>query len=195
MRPGTVSRGLAAGLGATIASLITGPPALAHTSACATAPRPITETSHTEAQLAVVCLVNQQRRGRGLPRLTENRRLDRAAQGWTEGMVAARMFSHGPDFPARITAVGFRWSSIGENIATGYASPAAVVAAWMASPGHCHNILDPTFRFVGTGVVDRPIIGYASGGGTWTQDFALRRGERAPSGNWGPADGCPYGAG
>ena len=46
---------------------------------------------------------------------------------------------------ARITAAGFNSSAAGENIATGFATPHDVVKAWMASTGHCRNILAPTF--------------------------------------------------
>jgi len=38
-------------------------------------------------QEAVVCLINQQRTHRHLPRLHENQRLNRSAQGWTDVMV------------------------------------------------------------------------------------------------------------
>jgi uncharacterized protein YkwD len=62
----------------------------------------------------------------------------------------------------------------------------------MASTGHCQNILNPTYRNVGTGVSVRPVRGWATGRGTWTQDFALGMHESAPSGNTGPMHGCPY---
>jgi uncharacterized protein YkwD len=107
-------------------------------------------------------------------------------------MVSHRDFSHGTDFSARISAVGFDWSNVGENIATGYKTPTSVVRAWMASTGHCQNILSPTFREVGTGLDDRSISGFSNSAGTWTQDFGLIMGQHAASGNWGPADGCPY---
>ena len=44
---------------------------------------------------------------------------------------------------------------VGENIAWGtaaLATPRAIVAAWMASPGHRANILDPRYRETGIGV-------------------------------------------
>ena len=166
--------------------------AAARGSGCATAHTAVTATSRPALQHAVVCLINQQRRRRGLPALREDARLDRSAQGWTNTMVARHDFSHGPNFAARISAAGFHWSSAGENIATGFLTPAAVVDAWMASTGHCHNILGPTYRYVGTGVSQRAIRGYGSGGGTWTQDFGLLRGQAPASGNWAPANGCPY---
>ena len=51
---------------------------------------------------------------------------------------------------------------------------------------------DPSVRNVGTGVSVRAVGGYATGGGTWTQDFALGMHQSAPSGNTGPMNGCPY---
>jgi uncharacterized protein YkwD len=161
-------------------------------SGCAQAHSPIAATPRAELQSAVVCLINQQRHERGLPGLRENARLNRSAQGWTNTMVSSRDFSHGADFAARISAVGFRWSTAGENIATGFNTPAAVVRGWMASTGHCQNILNPRYRSVGTGVSRRSIAGVSSGGGTWTQDFALGMGQAPASDNWGPAEGCPY---
>jgi uncharacterized protein YkwD len=164
----------------------------AHARGCAAAHATIAHASRAQLQRAVVCLINHQRHARGLPRLRENQRLNRSAQGWTDVMVTHRDFSHGADFAARISAVGFDWSNVGENIATGYSTPARVVTAWMASKGHCQNILNPQYRDVGTGVSDRSIAGYSSLAGTWTQDFALLMGQHAPSANWAPAEGCPY---
>ena len=50
-------------------------------------------------------------------------------------MVARRAFTHGADFSARITAVGFDWSAAAENIATGYPTPLAVVNGTRVSGG------------------------------------------------------------
>jgi uncharacterized protein YkwD len=141
---------------------------------------------------AVVCLVNQERAARDLPALEASSQLDTSAQRWTDAMVSTDQFTHGTNFAGRITSTGYSWRSAGENIATGYATPSAVVRAWMASTGHCENILNPTFRNVGTGVSARVVRGYASGTGTWTQDFALGMHQSTPSGNFGPARGCPY---
>jgi uncharacterized protein YkwD len=159
---------------------------------CAGAHTPIARTSRASLQRAVVCLVNVERHMHGLPGLTESSRLNRSAQGWTNVMVAHRYFSHGANFAARISAVGFDWSNVGENIATGYRTPTAVVRAWMASTSHCQNVLNPLFRYVGTGVSDHAIARYSTRAGTWTQDFGLRMGQHPASGNWGPAQGCPY---
>ncbi len=138
---------------------------------------------------AEACLINRQRIERGLPRLHVSRDLNRSAQRWTDHMVRDHEFTHGTDFSARISDAGFDWSQAGENIATGFRTPAAVVRGWMRSTGHCENILDPDYRYVGTGVsAARTIVAP----GTWTQDFGLRMGQRAPSGNHGPEDSCPF---
>jgi uncharacterized protein YkwD len=166
--------------------------AAAHTRRCSAAHATIAHASRAELQRAVVCIINRQRHHRGLPGLRESSRLNRSAQGWTNVMVTHRDFSHGADFASRISAVGFDWSNVGENIATGYTTPARVVKAWMASKGHCQNILNPQYRYVGTGVSGASIAGYSTLAGTWTQDFGLLMGQHAPSGNWAPAEGCPY---
>ncbi len=160
-------------------------------SACANATTPVGAASHRVLDRAVACLVNQQRRQHGLPRLHVSQELNRSAQGWTNFMVRHNDFFHGGDWTGRITAVGFHWVSAGENIAAGYGTPAQVVNAWMGSTGHCRNILAPVFSSMGTGV-DPEGRGSMRNMGMWTQDFGLRRGQSAPSHNWGPANGCPY---
>jgi uncharacterized protein YkwD len=158
-------------------------------SGCVGAHTRVSKARRAQIKAAVVCLINAERRLHGLPALHESTRLDRSAQGWTNVMVRFHSFTHGADFASRISAVGFHWSSAGENIAAGFRTPAAVVRAWMASPGHCRNILSPSFLDVGTGVSLRGVSG---GAGTWTQDFGLPMGRHSPSGNTGPANGCPY---
>lgn len=80
-----------------------------------------------------------------------------AALVHSDDMVARDFFSHtgsdGRDAGDRATAAGYVWSSWGENIAAGYGSAAAVMAGWMASPGHCANIMAPSFQHVGVACV------------------------------------------
>jgi len=153
---------------------------------------PVTAATRAEVKSAVVCLIDRQRLEHGLPALASNADLSRSAQNWTQTMVNTGEFSHGADFAARITAAGFKWSSAGENIATGFVTPAKVVAAWMASLGHCQNILNPSFSQVGIGFVSSPVSNYATQAATWTADFALPMGSAPPSRNFAPMNGCPY---
>jgi uncharacterized protein YkwD len=161
-------------------------------SGCANANASVGDASAEALRASVVCLINQQRVSRRLPALRASRLLDHSAQDWTNAMVSSDVFSHGTNFSSRISAAGYVWRTAGENIATGFQTPAGVVRAWMASTGHCQNILNPTYGNVGTGVSRRTVSGWASGAGTWTQDFALSMYKSPPSANWGPADGCPY---
>jgi uncharacterized protein YkwD len=158
------------------------------TSTCPGASTAVTDSTTQASRAAVVCLINQQRTSRGLPALSADSRLDRSAQGWTNEMVSHHEFTHGADFTERISVAGFRWSQAGENIASGFQTPASVVAGWMGSTGHCQNILSPEFREVGTGVSRGATL---VGPGTWTQDFGLLLGQR-PAGSSAPAAGCPY---
>lgn len=161
-------------------------------SRCAGANARVGNASPQVLRDAVVCLINRERAAHHLPALHASRLLNRSAQGWTNAMVSTDQFTHGVNFASRISATGYVWRAAGENIATGYATPRAVVRAWMASPGHCENILNPTYRNVGTGVAAHPVRGWATGAGTWTQDFALGMHSSPPSGDFGPANGCPY---
>jgi uncharacterized protein YkwD len=160
--------------------------------ACANANTPSTQASAATMGAAVDCLINHERTSRGLPALTVSSQLNRSAQNWNDSMIASGNFTHGSNFAGRISAVGYNWQTAGENIATGYLTPAQVVSAWMASTDHCQNILDPSFRNVGTGETPAPVGGWASGPATWTQDFGLLMSQSALSGNHGPQNGCPY---
>ena len=144
-----------------------------------------------EMRAAVVCLVNHERAAHGLPPLTVSEKLNAVAQRWTSSMISHREFSHA-HFVARIDAVHYDWQVAEENIATGYATPSQAVTAWMASPDHCRNILDPAIRNVGTGELPAPVRGWATGPSTWTQDFGLTMSQSAPSTDYGPARHCPY---
>lgn len=154
-------------------------------SQCAYADAPVTGAPAPVLRDAVVCLINQQREGRGLPALSASSKLNLVAQRHTQAMVATGDFTHGFDFAQRFIAGGYDWRAAGENIASGYATPRSVVAAWMASPNHCRNILSPMFRNVGTGV-SLAGVGAGIGHGTWTQDFGLLMKQSVPSRNTAP---------
>src|SRR5581483_7843753 len=94
---------------------------------CPNAQASAANTTPQVLRAAVVCLVNQQRAERGLPGVSENVLLDTSAQVWTDTMVVTQVFSHGTDFTGRLAKVGYDWSNAGENIATGYETPATVI--------------------------------------------------------------------
>ncbi|MFF5923346.1 CAP domain-containing protein [Streptomyces flavochromogenes] len=116
----------------------------------------------------VVRLVNVERAAAGCKALTVDADLTEAAQEYTDDMAATGNFSHtgtdGSQPQDRIEAAGYTWSRSGENIAKGQADAAAVMDAWMHSPGHRANILNCGFTEIGVGVS-------TDGGPWWTQDF------------------------
>jgi uncharacterized protein YkwD len=171
----------------------TSTPAVTVPAVCPNANTPALGAPAATLRAAVDCLVNQQRVDRNLPALTESAPLDSSAQSWTDEMVSTGVFSHGTAFEQRLAAVGYDWSNAGENIATGFETPATAVTAWMASLGHCQNILNPVYANVGTGVNPNPVSLVLGNGATWTQDFGLLMGANAPSRNTAPMNGCPYG--
>jgi uncharacterized protein YkwD len=140
-----------------------------------------------EIRTATLCLVNRERMRRGERALRANGRLERAAQGHSESMAFGDYFNHvspsGQTPLNRMRAAGYIFSShigfeVGENIAWGtlwLGSPKAIVAAWMASPGHRANILDGHFRETAIGVSPHPPSSLAHGqaGGVYTQDFGV----------------------
>ena len=111
--------------------------------------------------------------------LAWNNKLTQAADGHSQDMAVQNYFSHisadGRTFDARITAAGYVWSRVGENIAAGYASVDEVVDGWMASDGHCANIMEPRFTEVGLACVPRPPGTTTNFSNYWTMDLALPR--------------------
>ena len=85
-------------------------------------------------------------------------------------MVASDFFAHeGPEGDTvadRVTAAGYRYSVVAENIAAGQRTPDEVVDGWMHSPGHRANILNPDVRQIGVGLNHRGRLGTI-----WTQVF------------------------
>jgi uncharacterized protein YkwD len=125
-----------------------------------------------EAQVLV--LVNQERANAGCPALTADTRLADAARGHSADMAARNYFDHttpeGVTFSTRITNAGYVWSGAAENIASGQRDPAAVMKAWMNSPGHRANILNCSYRNLGVGLAYS-----ANKTPYWTQDFGTPR--------------------
>ncbi len=124
---------------------------------------PRSSTTLRRAESATLCLVNRERRARGLSALTRSNALDGASRGYARSMVRHRFFAHvtpgGGTLTQRIRESsyldGARRYNIGENLAWGsgsLATPARRVASWMNSPSHRANILDPRFRHLGVGL-------------------------------------------
>jgi uncharacterized protein YkwD len=138
-----------------------------------------------KARGLVLCILNVERRARGLRPLRANRRLARAAAAHSRAMVRRRFFSHvapgGLSLVDRLRRAHYfghahRWL-VGENLGFGrgrYSAPRRQMRAWMRSSPHRANILEPRWREVGIGLA----AGMPNGsrrGATYTSDFGVRR--------------------
>ena len=55
----------------------------------------------------------------------------------------------GSDLGDRISATGYVWAMVGENISWGFTEAEDVVQGWIESSGHCKNMMNPTFTEMG----------------------------------------------
>lgn len=108
--------------------------------------------------------------------VTWNSKLAQAAQSHSEDMAIGDFFSHtgsdGSTVANRVTETSYSWRTVGENIYAGYTEAERAMTAWLESPGHCRNIMDPDFKEVGMAVVASSTSTYNS---YWTQVFGSRR--------------------
>lgn len=166
------------------AGLTTASPAAA--ADCANADAAPGTVAQAALQDATLCLLNAERAKVGVKPLKQHRKLEQAAFRFSKEMVDKRFFDHvspsGSTLSSRVKKVKYtkgarRWA-LGENIAWGTggrATPASIVDAWMKSPGHKRNILDPSFKEIGIGIAaGAPVATGSSVGATYTTDFGTR---------------------
>ncbi|WP_369392121.1 CAP domain-containing protein [Streptomyces sp. CG1] len=129
---------------------------------------PMAVPTANAAEAEVLGLVNQERAKIGCTPLTASPALTELAESFSGDMATRGFFDHtDPDGKSpwdRAAAAGIT-NLGGENIARGQTDAAAVMQAWMNSPGHKANILNCDFKTLGIGVHFGP------GGPWWTQDF------------------------
>ncbi|NBA98026.1 CAP domain-containing protein [Pseudomonas sp. R5(2019)] len=127
--------------------------------------RPLIDSRSSDGRSADKTLLAQVNAARAKPRmcgrqrfsaarpLSWNSALKTAALGHSRSMATGDYFAHqGPDGESpydRARAAGYRGRQIGENIAAGQGSPSQAMASWLASPGHCANLMNPMFTQVG----------------------------------------------
>jgi len=106
----------------------------------------------------VFLLTNRERTRASLTPLRRNADLARAAQLQAEQMAAAGKLAHEvpgsryPTLASRMKLVGYAYRSVGENVAEGYTSGAALMAGWMTSAPHRANLLSARYTETGVGM-------------------------------------------
>ncbi|OWZ00069.1 SCP-like extracellular protein [Phytophthora megakarya] len=130
-----------------------------------------TYTTTSQYAAAMLASVNVQRAAQGLRPLCINTKLMAASKRHSDDMAAKNYMSHtgsdGSTMSQRITATGYKWNRIAENVAAGQRNVAAVMTSWMNSPGHRANILGDYTMF-GTAYAYSSTSTYKH---YWTQNF------------------------
>ena len=146
---------------------------------------PAVAVSEQDAGRRVLELVNQ---ARAAPRYCGNRvfnaarplrwnnTLAESSRLHAEDMAHYNYFSHsgrdGSDPAKRVERAGYRYRMTGENIAAGLMKPEDAMAAWIKSPDHCANLMNPTFTEMG---VAYAVDSNSDMGVYWTQAFGAPR--------------------
>lgn len=180
---GLVPRSLLSAIVAALAGLLLAPVGAQARPACPGEQTALTAANGAQVSDAVFCLTNQVRASYGLPAFRRDNRLDVAALLHSQDMATRNFFAHvTPDglTPSDRAAAQGYLTGAGENIANGYPTATAVVVAWMASAGHCRNILGSA-RDIGIGAV-------GAGTSYFTQSF----GSYGSGASATPSAACPY---
>lgn len=116
----------------------------------------IVGSARASPETKMILLINAERSDHGLHRLHPNVHLRRSARSHSRDMVRRHYFDH-RHFKDRILHSGYvnkKWKA-GENIAwaTGGVDCQLIFNHWMTSPPHRKNILDPSFKHIGVGIV------------------------------------------
>lgn len=116
-------------------------------------PSPQRETPTPVVYQNIINLVNAQRSAYGLQPVSENAQLNRSAYLKAQDEVDKGYWSHtSPDgsyFTVFLQQAGYPYANAGENLGRRYYDDAELVAAWMVSPTHRDNILEPRWKEVG----------------------------------------------
>jgi len=114
----------------------------------------------------IVELTNAERGKQGLPPLSLSDELNQAALLKAGDMFAFNYWAH--ESPSGRTPwdffreANYSYSVAGENLARDFSVSDQVVSAWMKSPSHKDNIINPKYQEIGIAVVDGTINGIAT---------------------------------
>lgn len=128
---------------------------MAAVGACGSTPAAATPTANVSYAVmsdasGYLSRLNGERASHGLAPLVMRSDLTQIAQSWSAHMAATGVLSHNPSLASEVT----NWLAVGENVGDGPSIP-DLDAAFMASPKHRANVLDPTYDDVGIGTVTR----------------------------------------
>jgi uncharacterized protein YkwD len=147
---GRLHAGIAAVLVLLAAVLVTSPTAGAHAPVDVQAPTEVALPDPGAAEGDFVARINQLRASRGLGTLTVDPELTAVARQWAATMAGQGRIFHASDLSQGVSA---DWQKLGENVGVGNDVP-RLFQAFVDSPSHLANLVDPSFTRVGVGVVN-----------------------------------------
>jgi len=106
----------------------------------------------------IACLLNQKREAKSVKPLGISHQLAFAAQLHSNNMAAKnKLMANGSDnstVGTRVSATGFEWSHVAQNIAYGMSSDTVAVDDWMNSTSNAANIMNPNMTLFGCAVAN-----------------------------------------
>ena len=122
--------------------------------------------------------VNEVRSEARVGGLVRHPSLDQVAQSYAEDMLQRGFYGHfspeGEDVGDRVHKARFAYRKAGENVASGQPTIDAVMDAWVHSPEHYENLIDPEYQLIGIGFAAGPTRD-GSYRFLWVQVFAQPR--------------------
>jgi hypothetical protein len=111
----------------------------------------------------IVILTNNQRLQNNQGPLSVSNKLNQAALAKASNMFIDNYWSHASPSGTEpwyfISESDYQYKYAGENLARDFENSSEVVSAWMASPTHRRNVLDPRFEDIGIAVVNGTLNG------------------------------------
>lgn len=124
--------------------------------------RPGTVSAHDGgSESSFVSSINSERAARGLPSLAVHGSIAATSCDWNHQMANSNTLAHDPGLVGDAGRAAPNWRRVGENVGVG-ADVGSLHTAFMNSPTHRNNILDPGYTHIGV-CVDR-----GSDGRMWT---------------------------
>jgi hypothetical protein len=120
-----------------------------------------------KVEAAIIEMTNRVRVGKSAGPVKPNAGLSAAARAYAAYLANTGKFSHDADgrqAGERITAAGYEWCLVGENLSLAESSAGfksdvlaeKAVEGWLNSPGHRENLLQPHVTEIGVGVAKAP---------------------------------------
>jgi hypothetical protein len=101
---------------------------------------------------SIIDLTNKQRQGLGLEQLKLNDLLTKAANEKAKALFKSQTFAHNlgsKKFSAWIKDAGYDYLFVGENLAINFDNSEDIMQAWLNSPLHKKNLLNPVYQDIG----------------------------------------------